>query len=212
MSERKMTVKGFLHKANAKVSALAFLAQHRVWLETGEHAEVTSPILRMLDEEQLLPTPALDLLKEAVLTHHLRVESAKAERRIEENQNPSGHSRTNKSWVARIFNKDGHLVETANTKGEIVDLEMMFDMASDADRWTDRRLFEGAPDWFGVVQHTSITRTDGEPITTVIMRDDAIARILKRPAQAASKKQGKGDGKLSFGCKVHQSRATFSHG
>jgi hypothetical protein len=207
---RAMTVKMFLHRSSGKISAAAFLTQYRSFLENGDLAEVTSPILRMWDEEQLMPTPALDLLKSAVLTHHLRVECDKAERRLDEGPSPSSHS--SKSWVARIFDAKGNLVETANTKGEIVELEMMFDMASDADRWTDRRLFEGAPDWFGVVQHTSIMRADGEPITSVIMRDDAIARILKRPASAATKKMGKGDGKLSFGVKVSQSRATFSHG
>lgn len=210
MSERKMTVKGFLHKASGRISAIAFLAQHRTWLETGELHEVTSPILRMLDEEQLMPTPALDLIKQAVLTHHLRVETNKAEKRLAEASDPSSHP--SKPWIARVFDAKGNLVETENTKGEMVTLEQSFALASDADRWTDRRLFEGAPDWFGVVQHTSILRADGEPITTVIIREDAIARILKKPRGAVSKKTGSRDGKLSFGVKVHQSRAVFSHG
>lgn len=210
MSERKMTVKGFLHKASGKISAKAFLDQHRAWLETGDLAEVTSPILAMYDEEQLLPTPCLDLLKEAVLTHHLRVETDKAEKRLAQAQDPSSHP--SKPWIARVFDSKGNLVETTNTKGEMVILEQTFALASDADRWTDRRLFEGAPDWFGVVQHTSIMRADGEPITTVIIREDAIARILKRPKGAVQKKTGSRDNKLSFGVKVHQSRAVFSHG
>lgn len=209
---RAMSVKVFLHKASGKVSAAAFLVAHREWLENGHLAEVTSPILRMLDEEQVMPTPALDLIKDAILTHHIRIEASKAERRLEEQQESNPSSHTNKSWVARIFDSKGNLVETANTKGEIVELEMTFNLASDADRWVDRRLFEGAPDWFGVVQHTKIMRADGEPITTVIMRADAIARILKKPTPGVSKKTGGKDSKLSFGVKVHQSRAVFSHG
>lgn len=215
-TERKMTVKGFLHKSTQKAAASAkgFIDAHRAWLETGDLAEVTSPILRMLDEGQVFPTPALDLIKEAVLTHHLRSETKKAETRLAEGQEGSvGETKTSKPWIARVFDKDGNLVITANTKGDMVELEQAFLLSSDADRWCDRRLFEGAPDWFAVVQHTSITRAiDGEPLTTVIMRQDAIARILKKPVSAAVKKTGSRDGKLSFGVKVSQSRAVFSHG
>ena len=40
-TERKMTVKGFLRKVEtSKLSASAFLAAHRNFLETGELAEV----------------------------------------------------------------------------------------------------------------------------------------------------------------------------
>ena len=209
---RQMGVKGFLHKASGKVSAAAFLAQHRVWLETGDLLEVTSPILRMYDEKQLLPTPALELLKEAVLTHHLRVETDKAERRLSEQAEGETGSRSSKPWIARVFDVKGNLVIVKNAKGEEVELEQTFALASDADRWVDRRLFEGASDWFGVIQHTRIMRADGEPITSVVMRDDAIARILKRPLRAAAKRTGSRDNKLSFGVKVHESRATFSHG
>lgn len=212
-TERRMSVKGFLYKSTTKAAASAagFIAAHRAWLETGDLAEVTSPILRLMDERQLFPTPALDLLKEAVLTHHLRVETAKAEQRLLGAEDEAGPS-VKKPWVARIFDAKGNLVQDHNTKGELRDLEETFAMASDADRWTDRRLFEGAPDWFGVIQHTTILRADGEPITSVVMRQDAIARILKQPKGAVSKKTGSRDNKLSFGVKVSQSRCHFSHG
>jgi hypothetical protein len=210
---RNMSVKGFLHKCTTKAatSAEGFIAAHRAWLETGELCEVTSPILRMLDEGQLFPTPALDLLQTEVLTHHLRVESLKAEKKLLDASNGT-ETRTSKPWISRIFDAKGNLVITKNAKGEEVELEETFQSASDADRWTDRRLFEGASDWFGVVQHTRIMRADGEPLTSVIMRQDAIARILKIPKSPLVKKTGTRDNRLSFGVKVAQSRAHFSHG
>jgi len=212
---RNMTVKGWLHKTNTKAAASAegFIAAHREWLETGSLAEVTSPILRMMDEGQIFPTPALELLKTEVWTHHLRVEASKAEAKLLADQSGGTDTRTAKPWIARIFDAKGNLVIAQNSKGELVELEETFHSASDADRWTDRRLFEGAPDCFGVIQHTQIRRSsDGEPITSVIMRQDAIARILKTPKSPLSKKTGSRDNKLSFGVKVAQSRCHFSHG
>jgi hypothetical protein len=209
---RNMTVKGFLFKAGGKAanSAAAFLAQHRAFLETGDLCEVTSPILRLIDEQQLMPTPGLDLLKEAVLTHHLRAEVDKEERRLSEQNNPSGH--TSKPWISRVFDSKGNLVVALNSKGEEVELEKTFQLASDADRWSDLRLVENASDCFAVVEHTKIMRADGTPISTVIMRQDALSRILKAKKHPFSKKTGGRDSRLSFGVKAVQSRATFSHG
>jgi len=209
---RAMSVKGFLHKASTKAasSAIAFLAAHRAWLETGDLAEVTSPILRLLDERQIMPTPALEEIKRAVLTHHLRVEARAAEKKLE--AAVSEGEKPKKPWTATIYDSKGLVAQERNSKGEIVDLEMSFELASDADRWVDRRLFEGAPDWYGVIQSSVLFRADGDPIATTVMRSDAIARILKQPPKGVAKKTGVNDNRLSFGVKVHQTRSHFSHG
>ena len=200
--KKPMTVKSWLRKADSKVSPAAFLAAHRTWLETGELAEVASPILRIFDEGQLLPTPALDLLKDAVFTHWHAAEVAKAERRIDEaGQRES--TKVVKNWLACVY----------TAKGEPIDeLEQSFALASDADRYIDRKLFDGMPGSFGVVSHTVIMRADGDPISTVVTRDDAIARILAKPKAGAFKKTGSRDGKLSWGVKAKQSHASFSRG
>lgn len=205
---RNMTVKGFLHKASGKAGASAsgFLTQHRGWLQTGEIAEVTSPILRLLDEGQIYPTPALDLIKEAVLAHHLQREVEKAEARMAEAQDPSSHS--SKPWVATVYTARGEVVQDKD--GE--DLTKSFQMAHHADRWADLRLVEAEPDTFVTVVHTSLMRADGSPISSVILRGDAMARILRSKKQPAMRRTTGAAQKLSFGVKVHESRATFSHG
>lgn len=202
---RTMSVKGFLFKASGKVSAEAFLQAHRVWLETGEVAEVSSPILRMLDEKQILPTPALELLSQAILTYHLRMASEKAERQLLQNADPSSH--TSKPWLATVYNAKGEVVQ--NDKEE--DLSKFFQLASDADRWVDLRLVEGASDNFAVIEHARIMRADGTPISTTIMRGDALARILKAKKHPFSKRTGT-DSRMSFGVKSKPSRSVFSHG
>lgn len=202
--KRPMTPKMFLYRSNAaKVSAIAFLAAHRAFLETGELAEVTSPILRMLDESTLLPTPALDLIREAVTVHTIRVEAEKAERRLLESLDGESQGKTVKNWIACVYDSKGNPIE---------DLEKSFELASDADRYVDRKLFDGASDWYGVVSHSRIMRADGDPISNIILRQDAIARILKIKKGPMSKKTGTRDGKLSFGVKAHQDHAHFSRG
>ena len=150
-TERKMTVKGFLRKVEtSKLSASAFLAAHRNFLETGELAEVVSPILRMHDDEkaELLSLksdtegPAvkyLSLVKDAVFSHHMQAEVSKAERRIAESEaNPS--SAVPKNWLVTVFDAKGNIVLDKDGK----EITMSFELASAADRWADRRLFDGA--------------------------------------------------------------------
>jgi hypothetical protein len=224
-AKRAMTVKGWLRKVEtSKISASAFLTAHREWLESGELAEVASPILRMLDEEKssLLdakldtegPTSKyLGLIKDAVFSHWHQNEIAKAEAKLSQDESSAtGGSRKLKNWVATVYNAKGEVQCHTTESGKIEELDKSFDMVADADRWADLRLFQGASDWYAVVSHTKIMRADGDPIYTVIMRQDAMARILKRPKTPFSKKTGTRDNRLSFGVKVKESHAKFSHG
>lgn len=218
--EKKMTPKWFLHKASTKTanSAQAFIAAHRAFLETGDLAEVTSPILRLMDDKQVMPTPALQLITQAVLSHMLKVEVDKADRQIRDQMRAeeTGESKgfgTRKDWYACIKDAQGNIVETTNTVGEVVELEQGFDLASQAERWVDRRLFDGAPDWYGEVAHTTMTSAkDGLPLTLRVERSDAIARILKKPKGPTIHRRAQSTAKLSFGVKIRESRSTFSHG
>lgn len=217
MSETKkprvMTEKGFLHKATGKVSASAFLAQHRAWLETGDLAIVTKPVLLTLDEvKQTLLTAkqdtegaakiALDTITKVVLDHMIAKAANKAEEAI---LNPK--EKTPKNWVATIYNAKGEIQTRVKDNGEIADLQEGFDKSSDADRWTDRRLFDGASDWFGVVASTTMLK-----IETIVLRDDAIARILKKPAGMVCKSKPQSTPRLGFGVKAKGDHFHFSKG
>lgn len=202
-----MTERGFLHKASGKIGAQAFIAQHRAWLETGDLASFTTPILRKLDAKEILPTPALEKLNEVVLGHMLAKETAKAEDAI---LNPK--QATVKPWKATIFNAKGEVQTRTTEDGKVEELSKGFDNSNDADRWCDRRLFDGASDWFGVVTHTTIVTKSGEFLSTVIMRDDSIARILKQPKKPVMKPQAKSTNSLGFGVKCTNDRSVFSKG
>lgn len=212
--ERKMTPRGFLHKASKQGvrSAEGFIAQHRAWLETGTLAQFTSPILAKLDRKEVYPTPALEQLSSAVLSHHLMAETAQEEVKQDQQVRETGTS-SGKAWLATIYDAAGHVCTRINAKGEEEDLIKSFDMSLDADRWCDRRLFDGASDWYGVVQSTRMVNGQGDPIANVILRQDAMARILKMPKGAITRKTGGGSGRLSFGIKNGKTtRVEFSRG
>ena len=207
--DRVMSARGWLHKTTTKAaaSAGAFIAAHREWLEKGELAPLTSPILRKLDDRELMPTPALEVLKSVVLGYTL----SKQANQIEERMAREATAREPKNWLATIYDQDGNICVRVKDDGEEETLQKEFDHPQDADGWTDRRLFDGESDWYGVVSHTTKTTKEGDPISFVIMRQDAMARILKSKKGPVIKKLG-GDGKLSFGTKVKESHAKFSHG
>jgi hypothetical protein len=113
---------------------------------------------------------------------------------------------TQKPWLATIYNLKGEIQTRVTEKGEVEDLVKGFDKSQDADRWADRRLFDGASDWYGVVEHTTLK------VRTFINRQDAIARILKRPKGPTVHTKGTSTKTLGFGVKAKQDRASFSRG
>lgn len=200
-TERKMSPKGFLYKSNAKgLSAIAFLKAHREWLETGTLASLTSPILAKLDAGEVMPTPALELLRNAVLSHHIASEIAKGESAMAKAQEP----KKTKNYLATILDGEGNIATRINAKGEVEDLQQSFDLPQEASRWCDRRLYDGASDWRGEVTSTKLHGSDGLPMVEHIARIDSIARILKKPAQPVVHVKGVSSKSLGFGVKAKQ--------
>lgn len=190
--ERKMSPKGFLHKTTTKAanSAIAFLAQYREYLVTGEVKDKTSPIIAKVDAGELLPTPALREIQYAVMTHIIEADSAKG---------------TRKPWKASIYDAAGVLQTRMKNDGEEEDLVKGFDLGQEADRWADRRLFEGTHGWYAIVEHTVLTN-----VSSRIERGDAMARVLKQPKGPTIHQKGKSTKTLGFGVKAKQTRVTFS--
>jgi hypothetical protein len=214
---RNMTPKGFLHKTTTKaaLSAHAFLDQYREYLTTGELAERTSPILAKYDADKAqalakmqdtnkIAQASLKEIAHAVMVHIIESDHAKMEEKLEEAQSPK--TGTKKPWIATILDAAGNICTRVKEDGEEEELVKGFDHASEADRWVDRRLFEGASDWYGEIDHASL------PIHTRIERQDAIARILKKAKGPTVQVRGKSTKTLGFEHKAKENRFYFSRG
>jgi hypothetical protein len=197
---KPITVKSFLFKAGTKAanSASGFLQAYREFLVHGEVASITSPILARVDAKELLPTPALELIRQAVLSHHLLVEAKKAEDKLLAEQNPSEKKPTS-NYTASIYTSKGEEVLSKN-----------FTLPQDGGRWIDRTLFASESDYYGVLQSNHIL-IKGELQSEVYLRQDSIARLLRPSKHPFSKKTGS-NGKLSWGVKLKPSHASFSRG
>lgn len=203
MAKQKiMSARGFLHKTTTKAanSAAAFLSQYREYLTTGELAPKTSHIINKVDLGQLLPTPALKEIQNAVMAHIIESDTKKQEQAELAAQEP----KTSKSWIATVYNAEGVVQSRIKDNGEEEDLIKGFDLSSDADRWCDRRLFDGSPDWHAEVVNASLN------LITRIERNDSIARILKKKKGPTMYVKGKSTKSLGFGVKAKQTRVTFS--
>jgi len=206
---RKMSPKGFLAKMNTKAanSAVAFIQQYREFLTTGEVASATSPIIAKVDAGELLPTPAMQEIGYAVMTHIIQSDAVKMDAKLN-GEGGGGRVSKPKNWVATVYDENGVIQTRINAKGEVEDLIKGFDMGQDADRWAMRRLYEGASDWYAEVNHSFIPNVGSR-----IERSDAIAFIDKKPKGPAIHQKGKSTKSLGFGPgKVGQTRVTFSHG
>lgn len=199
--ERRMTPKGFLAKTQTKAanSAIGFLAQYREYLLTGEVASKTAPIIAKVDAGELLPTPAIPLIQRAVMDHIIESDKQK----MDQPAATSGGG-TRKAWRATVFDASGNVMTRIKENGEEEELVKGFDLSSDADRWCDRRLFEGTHGWYAEVEHTAMN------VKTRIERGDAMARILKKPKGPTVQVKGKSTKTLGFGVKAKQTRVTFS--
>lgn len=198
---RGMTVRGFIAKTNTKaaLSAGAFIQQYREYLTTGELADITSPIIKKLDDKEILPTPALQLIQAAAFGHMIALDTIKLEQ-IDAGAAPG----SSKKWTAVIKNGKGQVCTRVTNDGDVEDLLKTFDLAQEGSRWVDRRLFDGASDWYGEIE--------GLGILTRVERSDAMARVLKTPKGATMHQRSQTTASLSFGVKAHQTRCSFSKG
>lgn len=208
MTERKMGIKGFIHKSMGKVSAAAFLAAHRQFLLSEELAPVTSPILSKLDAGDMMPTAGLNEIRDAVYRHMVVSEARQAEEKLHRAQS----SQTEKKYIATILDSEGNVQTRKNKEGEDEDLVKSFEKLQDAEGWCERRLNEGAPDWHGEILATKLLDSEGSPILFWVDRGKAVSRMMKAKPGAVMKGQSKAAGSLSFGVKAKPSHSTFSHG
>lgn len=204
MTDRKMSPKGFLHKTTTKAagSAAAFLATYREWLTTGELAPLTSPILLKMDNKEVMPTPALEEIKNVVFAHMLELDCRKSEASIEKAQT----EKEPKAHVGIIYTESGVIATRLNAQGEEEELIKQFDLPQDCQRWIFRRLIEAAPRSYATMDHTKTAQQE------TLSRDDAFADAFKIKKGPTYKPQSKTTSKLGFGVKVSDDRASFSRG
>jgi hypothetical protein len=76
-----------------------------------------------------------------------------------------------------------------------------------AQRLADRRLADRADSVYATINNNI-----GKPITTIIQRDDAIARVFKSPKGPATRNTHSGGSNLGFGIKAKNDTCYFSRG
>lgn len=200
MSERKMTEKGFLNKASGKLSAAAFIAQHRQFLSTGTLASLTAPILAKLDAREIMPTPALDEIRQAVLTHMIAKDIAKGEAAM------NAPPRTVKPYTATVYDAGGNVAIRTTEDGEIKELISNFDDTSGAEGWCDRRLDTEGPGAYALIVHHTTARV------MRIERDDSIARLCGTRRPGPVMKQQGSSGGIGWNMKAKGDHFYFSRG
>lgn len=219
---RAMTVKGFLHKANGNSAPLAFLAAHRAWLETGELAAVTSPILAKLDSKELLPTPAKEAIMAAVFNHQLAQDLESSKATLAHPAKVKGEkgaraAREEKPHTVVIYTAEGNVatrevLDEETGAIDVVDLIGGFDMIQDAQGWTDRRLEEN-PGCHGIITSHKLRRADGSVWTEKVERDyKHSSRMEGRTGGPVMKKRPQSTPRLGFGVKARNDRSVFSRG
>jgi hypothetical protein len=211
------TGKMFLHRATGKAlaSAAGFLQQHREFLLTGEFASVTAPILEKIDAKELMPTPGLQAIRQAVMDHLLFLSVKEHSEKIETIQASVAEvsdvetveEKDNNPWTVRILNADGNVCTRMTSKGKVEELIKSFPRASAADRWSVLRLLGES---VGCVAEMTNHRIPN--LKTTMLRDDAVAEYFKKGPSCSCHVKSTSGSALSFRPKVHETRATFSHG
>jgi hypothetical protein len=182
---RTMTPKWFLSLSVGKVSATEFIAKHRGFLSS---IPGTEDILKRLDSGEVFPSIAMQVLQKAVLDHMLTC--------MVEKHAPKPQTST------ALYN-----VQIRSATG--IEDEKGFTSHMDAQRWADRRLASGAPNWHAVV---TPNRVHAEK-TQIIQRDDALFRLYgKKGTTPIMKTMRPSNGKLAWGVKAKPSAAKFSRG
>jgi hypothetical protein len=211
-TERKMTIKRFIHAAStSKVSPITLIAANQEFLSSDELSDITGPILARIQNGDVLPTPGMNELCQALFAYSLVQKVKQAEKDLEKESNPGKGRATTKAYSATVYNEKHEVCQRINEKGNAVNITANFDLSSEADSWADRRLIEGASDWYAVIVSNTMTGKDGLPLSLTITRDDAFARIYKQGRSAVCKGPAKSSS-LKWVGKAKQDHAKFSRG
>ena len=181
--ERKMSLKGFLNKANSKAanSANAFLTAHKEFLMTGQLGELTGPILIRLDNRELLPTPALSEIKQLVLGYMIAQQVVSGQPKVRDPKDPNtkASTSTSKPYTGEVYDEFNTVIYS-----------QAFEAHIRAQDWCDRRLvLDAGNGWIGKIIDNCTQRE------SIVDRDSAFSRMLKVNKPPVSKKTGSGDGK-----------------
>jgi hypothetical protein len=241
MTTKMMSPKRFVSaKFSGKVSAEGFLSAHWEFLKGQEYL---NPILESYEKKELLPTPTIQLCQQAVLDHILatqgqpkvkvvKQEGMKVIRRKKNDSNEVDDTELHSdkytvTLMCKVYDRAGTCtiqVGTVERKREVevtlngvtvtrtvTEVEpAVWEVSSfnAAMRMADRRLTDRGDSVFATINNNV-----GKPITTVVQRDDAIARMLKAPKGPATRNTHSGGGsQLGFGIRAKNDTCHFSRG
>lgn len=207
----KVTIKSFLFKSQTKAarSAEAFIAAYREFLVSGELAEIAGPILVKLDSAELLPTPALEEIRSAVLAHHLANEVRKGEERLAVQSEAVSESPKVSNRAVKL--PKNYTVDIVNSAGDVIG-SYECNSCLEAERVADRKLFSSPSDCHAVVVQNHMLDKKGNPLAQAILREKSIGRILKKGRGPVMKGQPRSSGSLTFGMRAKQDHCHFSRG
>lgn len=207
-TQRAMTVKGFLNKLSGARSAIAFIEAHRQYLTIGELAPITSPIVAKVDRREVMATPALNEIQQAVFAHMMAEDLSKAEASLLKSNEPTKEP---KPYEARLCDENGNTMYRQDPKGEWVEITSSHDLGQRAEGWADRTLVEhGEPrSYVEIVWTKCPDKLPGLKVRR-IERDGAMSRELAPKGGTTGGRTGGGDG--AWRMKAVQTKAHFSKG
>lgn len=216
--EKPLSGKQLLRKASSKIAASAFLESYQ------EHIRENYPeAVEALDKwsaGKSAPGPTVETIKNVVATHLLEAMKRKANEDIEKAiargngraaKSSSGESGTGR-YACQFFVKN----TIERTSESNIDLytdkdgihTFYVDTYQDAQNLVDRKQCDMTH-----AVHATITNKVGKEITTIIRRDDSIARRMKQPKGPAVLNRGTGLSKsLKSFMSCKQDTASFSRG
>jgi len=189
-----------LSKLTKAPGAVKFLADYREFLLAQAS---TKPIVDKLDKRELLPTPALEKVYEALRDDFVNGKEP------EKDGKPGRSPKDQKPFYASIRNADGVLQSRTTESGNVVAMEDYFDSYHEAEKYCDRMLVNHASaDSHGEVFWAACPEKVPALRERMIDRNDSIARAFPKKPGPVMEKEKKMTGKM----KCESTRCHFSHG
>lgn len=190
-----MTLKGFVRKATVAKSAIGFLDAQKEYIR---QQEFLAPTLEQYENGAVLAGDALIQIRD-IAFERMRDQDIEKARKSSEKQ---PREKAVKAYTVTLFHKEGSRIVEGESES--------FDILQAADGWADRRLFADASTVHAEIL-TSMIGKNNQPIKFTVMRQDAIARMLKAKRGPVTKGSSVSSS-LSFKPKVKNDISHFSRG